>query len=73
MSAYVVLVLMAAWVSGMPRADTAGAWPEAGAGNIPAAVDKLVIAFDGWGGDGLNPWQYIGTALLQSYLNLPCV
>ena len=37
---------------------------------MPATVDKLVIAFDGWGGDVLNPWQYLGTGLLQSYLNL---
>jgi ABC-type transport system substrate-binding protein len=39
-------------------------------GNVPATVDKLVIAFDGWGGDVLNPWQCLGTGLLQSYLNL---
>jgi ABC-type transport system substrate-binding protein len=70
MSVYFVLVLIAAWVSGMPRAGAAGAWPEAGVGNIPATVDKLSIAFDGWGGDVLNPWQYLGTGLLQSYLNL---
>ena len=29
-----------------------------------------MIAFDGWGGDVLDPWQYLGTGLLQSYLNL---
>ncbi len=70
MLVYVVLVLVACWGAGMPRAGAAGAWPEAGTGNIPVTVDKLVIAFDGWGGDVLDPWQYLGTGLLQSYLNL---
>src|SRR5215471_9332577 len=67
---FMVPVLVTVWVSRMPWAGAAGAWPEAGVGNMPATVDKLVIAFDGWGGDVLNPWQYLGTGLLQSYLNL---
>ena len=53
MSAYFVLGLVTVWVSGMPRASVAGAWPEVGVGNIPATVDKLAIAFDGWGVMGL--------------------
>ena len=28
------------------------------------------MAFDGWGGDVIDPWQYIGTGMMQSYLNL---
>jgi ABC-type transport system substrate-binding protein len=64
------LVLVAFWSPGMSRAGAADAWPEAGVGNIPATVGKLAVAFDGWGGDVLDPWQYLGTGLLQSYLNL---
>lgn len=55
---------------GILQVWAADAWPEAGVGKIPATVEKLVIAFDGWGGDVLDPWQYLGTGLLQTYLNL---
>lgn len=67
---YLMLMGVLLGVCSMPRAEVAGPWPEAGAGAIPATVEKLVIAFDGWGGDVLDPWQYLGTGLLQSYLNL---
>jgi len=70
MLVYIALVCVFLGVAARPRAGAAGAWPEAGVGNVPVTVDKLVIAFDGWGGDVLNPWQYLGTGLLQSYLNL---
>jgi hypothetical protein len=58
---WVSLVCISCCVSILPRAEAADTWPEAGVGNIPAAVDKLVVAFDGWGGDVLDPWQYLGT------------
>ena len=47
-----------------------GACPQAGVDGVPASVEQLTVAFDGWGGDVIDPWQYIGTGLLQSYLNL---
>jgi ABC-type transport system substrate-binding protein len=37
---------------------------------VPTTVEQLTVAFDGWGGDVIDPWQYIGTGMLQSYLNL---
>jgi len=70
MLVYIAPVCVFLCVAGLSRAGAAGAWPEAGVSNVPVTVDKLVIAFDGWGGDVLNPWQYLGTGLLQSYLNL---
>ena len=40
-------------------------------GNIPTTVDKLAVPSTAGGVmAGIDPWQYIGTALLQSYLNL---
>jgi hypothetical protein len=44
-----------------------GAFPQAGVEGVPAAVEQLTVAFDGWGGDVIDPWQYIGTGMLQSY------
>ncbi len=49
MLVYIALVCVSLCVAGLSRAGAAGAWPEAGVGNMPATVDKLVIAFDGWG------------------------
>ncbi|MGH8065555.1 MAG: ABC transporter substrate-binding protein [Candidatus Entotheonellia bacterium] len=51
-------------------AATSAAFPQAGVGGVPASVAQLTIGMDGWGGDVIDPWQYIGTGLLQSYLNL---
>ena len=47
-----------------------GSFPQAGVDGVPATVEQLTVAFDGWGGDVIDPWQYIGTGMLQSYLNL---
>ena len=47
-----------------------GAFPQAGVDGVPASVERLTIAFDGWGGDVIDPWQYIGTGLMQTYLNM---
>jgi peptide/nickel transport system substrate-binding protein len=60
------------WRPAMAVAATssAGVFPQAGVDGVPATVGQLTIAFDGWGGDVMDPWQYIGTGLLQSYLNL---
>jgi hypothetical protein len=49
---------------------SSAAFPLAGIDGVPAAVEQLTIAFDGWGGDVIDPWQYIGTGMMQSYLNL---
>jgi ABC-type transport system substrate-binding protein len=43
---------------------------QAGVAGVPASVEQLTAAFDCWGGDVIDPWQYIGTGMLQSYLNL---
>jgi peptide/nickel transport system substrate-binding protein len=51
-------------------AATSAAFPQAGVGGVPVSVAQLTIGVDGWGGDVIDPWQYIGTGLLQSYLNL---
>ncbi len=37
---------------------------------VPQSVENLTIAFDGWGGDIVNPYQGIGVAFMQDYLNL---
>ena len=37
---------------------------------IPESVGNVTIAFDGWGGDIVNPYQGIGVAFMQDYLNL---
>jgi peptide/nickel transport system substrate-binding protein len=47
-----------------------GVFPQAGVDGVPTTVEQLTVAFDGWGGDVIDPWQYIGTGMLQSYLNL---
>jgi peptide/nickel transport system substrate-binding protein len=47
-----------------------GNFPEAGVDGIPVSVEQLTVAFDGWGGDVIDPWQFIGTGMMQSYLNL---
>ena len=46
-----------------------GALPHAGVDGVPATVEPLTVALDGWGGDVIDPWQYIGTGMLQSSLN----
>jgi ABC-type transport system substrate-binding protein len=47
-----------------------GGFPQAGVDGVPAEVEQLTVAFDGCGGDVIDPWQYFGTGMLQSYLNL---
>jgi hypothetical protein len=47
-----------------------GSLPHAGVDGVPATVEPLIVALDGWRGDVIDPWQYIGTGMLQSSLNL---
>jgi ABC-type transport system substrate-binding protein len=82
-ASFAVLILLAAtsWVqwpqSELAPVQTASAetasqvnFPQAGVAGIPASVEQLTVAFDGWGGDVIDPWQFIGTGMMQSYLNL---
>ena len=60
----------AATATPVPVAAPAGAYPEPGAGGVPASVDRVTIAVDDWGSDELNPWILTSTMFLQDLFNL---
>src|SRR5919197_1290723 len=44
-----------------------GAFPQPGAGGVPASVNKVTVAVDGWGWDQLNVVEGSGPCFLKDY------
>ena len=43
------------------------AFPQPGAGGVPASVNKVTVAVDGWGWDQLNVVEGSGPCFLKDY------
>src|SRR5882724_2470831 len=55
-------------MSGIVRAATS-ALPQPGAGGVPASVNKVTVAVDGWGLDQLNMVDGSGPCFLKDYFD----